>query len=191
MTRGASALLAVLVGLGACSDDGASNAGTEGGPCRADGSCDGSLVCLAGICVQAADSGWADFPPPWRPDLLPWPADQAGSLDASTPGDGPSPDLEKPPPDLSKPTPDLPQPKLDGSPAQCQSWSFWSCIKAPQPKVLCWSTCPGAKGAIWCDGTGLCFCTATGPGNCGKVSVDLANPCNACKLALETLGCCK
>ena len=176
-----------LVLLAACPND-ASTAGTAGAPCRPDGTCYPSLACLAGICVQSPDAGWLDLGRP-----LPDGPTGKGDLfvvDLVHPVDLPHTSDKGPSPDKG---PSLDQgPKPDkGFPAGCLQWSGWSCIAAPQPKVVCWATCPGSAGAIWCDGGGNCYCTSAGPGNCAtSVPIDLSKPCDACKAALQVHGCC-
>lgn len=171
----------------ACADE-ASNVGQENGPCTADGRCDGDLICLAGICVrdQSTDSG---PPPPWPDAIQPWPDGAPPPLPDAKATDAPSSPDKGPKPDLG-PLPDLPPPKPDtGTPTNCLSWSDWSCIKWPQLQVACWATCSSSTGAVWCDGVGNCQCTGKGP--CATVSVDLSQPCEACKTAFEVHGCCK
>ena len=177
-------LSAVLLLLLSCSSD-RQSAGGEGEPCLPDGTCDPGLVCLAGICVQNPDSGWLDLPLPW-PDGPTTTPDLPQKPDSAKIPDGPPP----PPPDLGPPS-DLPPPPDKGAPASCGQWSAWSCLAAPQPKVLCWATCAGAKGAIWCDGGGNCYCSGQA-GNCATgVVFDLSKPCGACQTALEQHGCCQ
>jgi hypothetical protein len=159
--------------------------GHEGGPCTADGTCREGLVCLAGLCVQSRDRGWLDgypvsdlprFSESLRGDLGP----DAGEL---------APDLGKP--DLPGPKLDQGKPKLDqGSPDTCKTWSAYNCIATPPtPGVICHASCQGR--AIWCDGTGRCYCTISGSSPCATgLPVSFANPCATCKAALETKGCC-
>jgi len=168
-----------------CSGDGES-AGGKGQPCRPDGSCDAGLVCLASVCVDNPDSGWRDL-------FVPLPDHRVIQPDLPPAADGPLADGKAPPkPDLKLPAPDTKLPTPDkGAPASCALWSSWSCIKAPRYGVVCWATCPGGKGAIWCDGGGNCYCTAKS-GNCATgVPINLSQPCAACQVALEAHGCCQ
>lgn len=176
---------ALLLALSACSDD-ASPAGREGEACRPDSTCEPGLSCLAGICVRSPDASVHDLLPPGL--------DITGSDWDLPPPDAP------PPVDNGTPKPDQPTVKLDAPtptpdkgapPVACKQWSGWSCVKNPQPNVVCWATCSGAKGAVWCDGSGTCRCTGA-VGTCASgVKVNLAAPCASCKTALETHGCCK
>lgn len=170
----------------ACADDG-SGTGSEGGPCRPDNTCEPGLACLAGTCVKDPDSGQQDLPPPW-PDG--WKPTDTVSPDSPPPVDGPQPKPDTGPKPDKGPKPDL-GPKPDKGPTSCLQWSSWSCTKNPRYGVLCWATCSGAKGAIWCDGGGNCYCSGAGPGNCASgVPINLSQPCDGCKTALEQHGCC-
>jgi hypothetical protein len=57
-TRGASAMLAVLLLAGGCNSTGSSfSIGAKGGACTAGGACDPGLVCVAGVCASPGDTG--------------------------------------------------------------------------------------------------------------------------------------
>jgi hypothetical protein len=178
-------ILIPLTLLCACSGDG-DLAGGEGEACRPGGGCNPGLSCLAEICVSSPDASIHDA---WQEPGFDW---QGSDWDLPPP-DAPLPaDKGQPAHDGPLAKPDAPMPKLDKGvqPTQCKQWSGWGCIKNPRYGVVCWSTCPGAKGAIWCDGVGNCHCTGA-TGSCAKVKVDLSKPCDACKAALEQHGCCK
>lgn len=81
------AIAAVLI-LAACSSDGGKPAGSEGGPCYGNGTCDGTLTCVSEVCVDLnelldGDTLATDAATDDQPDDQSDPTDQSDGSDVS------------------------------------------------------------------------------------------------------------